>query len=68
MTTLSESSIQIGRWSLRKRIALASGFTAALVLTCTATVVFLVARTQMIADYDRTWQARGESVPDVQPV
>lgn len=51
-----------GRWSLRRRLAMAAGLAAAVVLAGTATVVFFVARTQMIADFDRIWQARGESV------
>lgn len=56
------SAAPAGRWSLRRRLAVTAGLTSALVLAATAAVVFLIARTRMIADHDRLWQARGESV------
>ncbi len=54
--------VLVGRWSLRRRLALAAGAAAAVVLFGTALLVFVVARGRMIDDFDRTWQARGAAV------
>ncbi len=54
--------VTASRWSLRSRLAVTAGLAAALVLAATAVVIFLVSRQRMTADFDRTWQARGESL------
>lgn len=61
MTAISQAP-QSSRWSMRRRLAVTAGLASALMLAATSSIVFLVVRGRMIADFDRAWLARGEAV------